>query len=211
MSYSVHLNDLAGQTAGFPEVRAVRRTAAQESGFLRMAAQLRAGGSGAAPSPSEKADTSMEAFRQSVWEKISDLPMSASSRMQSISVQISDAGFEAMKHDPEYAAWVLDTLAQDFQFQNPWTSVCGGGYAAHCFGAAKEQYHGESWYPGFMGGQGAAAFEEKAKGGFWEQRMERHKTYMELQQEAAARRRLWMKLRMNDGSVSAAELLMGLL
>ena len=41
--------------------------------------------------------------------------------------------------------------------------------------------------------------------------MERHKKYMELQQEAAARRRMLMKLRMNGGSVSAAELLMGLL
>ena len=41
--------------------------------------------------------------------------------------------------------------------------------------------------------------------------MERHKKYMELQQEAAARRRLMMKLRINGGSVSAAELLMELL
>ena len=54
-------------------------------------------------------------------------------------------------------------------------------------------------------------FEDKAKGSFWEQRMERHKKYMELAEEAAAKRRLMMKLRMNGGSVSAAELLMGLL
>ena len=54
-------------------------------------------------------------------------------------------------------------------------------------------------------------FEEKAAGGFWEQRIESHKKFMELQQKAAARRRMLMKLRMNGGSVSAAELLMGLI
>ena len=41
--------------------------------------------------------------------------------------------------------------------------------------------------------------------------MGHHKKYMELAEEAAAKRRLMTKLRMNGGSVSAAELLMGLL
>lgn len=52
---------------------------------------------------------------------------------------------------------------------------------------------------------------EKSSGDFWERRMESHKKFMELQQKEAARRRLLMKLRMNGGSLSAAELLMGLL
>ena len=154
---------------------------------------------------------SLEEYKQYIWKKISDLPMSASSRMESSSIQITDDGFEAMKNDPEYEAWVLDTLAQNFSFQNPWTAVCGGGYAVHHFGATKEQYHGESWYPGYMGGQGAALFEKKSKGGFWEQRMERQKEYMELAQKAAAKRKMMMKLRMNGGTISAAELLMGLI
>ena len=159
----------------------------------------------------EAADMSLEEYKQYIWKKISDLPMSASSRMESISIQITDDGFEAMKNDPEYEAWVLDTLAQNFSFQNPWTAVCGGGYAIHRFGTTKEQYHGESWYPGYMGGQGAALFEKKSKGGFWEQRMERQKEYMELAHKAAAKRKMMMKLRMNGGTISAAELLMGLI
>ena len=179
--------------------------------FRDMAVQLRAERNNSTPNVSEQSDLDLEAYKQSIWAKISQLPMSASSQMQSISIQISDEGFEAMKNDPEYEAWVLDTLTQDFRFENPWTSICGGGYVVHHFGATKEQYHGESWYPGYMGGQGAAMFDKKAEKSFWEQRMERHKKYMELRQEAAAKRRLMMKLRMNGGSVSAAELLMGLL
>ena len=54
-------------------------------------------------------------------------------------------------------------------------------------------------------------FAEKSKGGFWEQRTENHRKFMELQEKEAARRQMMMKLRMNGGSVSAAELLMNLL
>ena len=106
---------------------------------------------------------------------------------------------------------MLNDLREAFSQSNPWVATTGGGYSVFYIGETKEQCHAEGWYPGYMGNQGASMFEDKAKGSFWEQRMENHKKYMELQQKAAARRRLMMKLRMNGGSVSAAELLMGLL
>lgn len=211
LNNAIDMNDLTRLAGSLSGAGAVRQAAFRSGGFLSMAAQLRASGSGAVSVVSERADMSLEAYKQSIREKISNLPMSSSSRMQSISIQISDAGFEAMKNDPEYEAWVLDTLARDFRFENPWTSVCGGGYVVHHFGAAKEQYRGESWYPGYMGGQGTALFDKKSEKSFWEQRVERHKKFMELQQKAAVRRRTLMKLRMNGGTISAAELLMGLL
>lgn len=211
MSNTINLNYLTRLTRNLQAGRTVPQPAARSSDFLNRAEQLKAKTASSVPTASQTADMDLKAYKQTVWEKISQLPMSASSQMQSISVQITDEGFEAMKNDPEYEAWVLDTLERNFIFENPWTSVCGGGYAVHHFGAAKEEYHGESWYPGYMGGQGASMFAEKSKGSFWEKRAERHKEYMELSQEAAAKRRMLMKLRMNGGSVSAAELLMGLL
>lgn len=51
---------------------------------------------------------------------------------------------------------------------------------------------------------------EKEKGGFWTQREQSREEFMELQQKAAARQRLLMKLR-NGGHLSPAEVLMGLL
>ena len=159
----------------------------------------------------QTAEMSMEEYKQYIWNKISALPMSASTRMQSISIHITDEGFKAMKNDPEYEAWVLDSLAQNFSFQNPWTAICGGGYAVHHFGATKEQYHGKGWYPGYMGGQGAALFKQKSEGSYWEKMMEQHKEYMKFQQEAAEKRQMMMKQRLSKGTVSAAELLMGLL
>ena len=211
MNNTISLNYLIRLSTSFPENSTVQRTAMQNSSFLSMAAQLRANESSTTPNPPEKADMSMEAYRQAIREKISQMPLSATRQMESISIQISDAAFERMKNDPDYEAWVLNDLREAFSQSNPWVAATGGGYSVFYIGETKEQCHAEGWYPGYMGGQGAAMFEDKAKGSFWEQRMESHKKFMELQQEAAARRRMLMKLRMNGGSVSAAELLMGLL
>ena len=210
MNNTINLSYLTRLSASFLGSGAIQGSTTQGNGFMMMVAEHRAEQTAPANSVSENADMSLEDYKQYICNKISDLPMSASSQMQYISIQITDEGFEAMKNDPEYEAWVLDRLAQDFRFQNPWTAMCGGGYVVHHFGATKEQYHGESWYPGYMGGQGAALFDKKSKGSFWEQRMERHKEFMELQQKAAAKRRMMMKLR-NGGTLSAAELLMDLL
>ena len=211
MNNTISLNYLIRLSTSFPENSTVQRTAMQNSSFLSMAAQLRSNESSTTPNPPEKADMSMEAYRQAIREKISQMPLSATRQMESISIQISDAAFERMKNDPDYEAWVLNDLREAFSQSNPWVAATGGGYSVFYIGETKEQCHAEGWYPGYMGGQGAAMFEDKAKGSFWEQRMESHKKFMELQQEAAARRRMLMKLHMNGGSVSAAELLMGLL
>ena len=211
MSCTIDLNYLTRLAGNLSGTSAVRQAAPQGRDFLRMAAQLRASESSAAPAPSEKADMSMEAYQQMIREKISQMPLSSTRQMEAISIQISDAAFERMKSDPDYEAWVLNDLREAFSQSNPWVAATGGGYSVFYIGETKEQCHAEGWYPGCMGNQGAAIFEDKAKGSFWEQRMENHKKYMELQQEAAARRRMLMKLRMNGGSVSAAELLMGLL
>ena len=176
-------------------------------------APLRSGAAqpGLTQSIQAQGDTGLEAYKQSIWEKISRLPMSASQKIGSISIQISDAGFQAMKNDPEYEAWVLDTLGQNFLFQNPWVSICGGTYSIHSFGATKEEYRGSSWNAGYMGGQGVALFDTKAGKSFWEQRAERQEEFMEQQAKAAARRKMLMRLRMNGTPVSIAELLLGML
>lgn len=211
MSCTIDLNYLtrfAGKVSG---TGAVRQATSQGGDFLSIAAQLWASESSTTPNSSEKADMSMEAYRQTIREKISRMPLSATRQMESISIQISDAAFARMQNDPDYEAWVLNDLREAFSQSNPWVTATGGGYSVFCIGETKEQCHAEGWYPGYMGDQGAAMFEDRAKGSFWEQRMEHHKKYRELAEQAAAKRRMLMKLRMNGGSVSAAELLMGLL
>lgn len=52
-------------------------------------------------------DMTMVEYKQYIYNKISQIPMHPTRAGESISVTISEAGFEAMKNDPEYEAWVL--------------------------------------------------------------------------------------------------------
>lgn len=221
MNHTLTINQAARMAAALPEAAAALRPTAGLD-FLAMASRLQAGSPGlsvsagsSAPAAVARAEAapdpgSLEAYREALWEKISQLPMSASSKITSVSVRISDAGLEAMREDPDYEAWVLDTLARDFQYENPWVSLCGGGYVIHSFGASRESYHAESWYPEYQDGRGDTLFGEKSADSFWLRRAERQEEYMELQRKAAAKRRLMMKLRQGI-PLSAAELLMGLI
>ena len=62
---------------------------------------------------------SLDEYKQYIYEKISRIPMHPSQMMRSVCVHISDAGFEAMKKDPEYEKWVLDVLRKDFPIRIP--------------------------------------------------------------------------------------------
>ena len=68
----------------------------------------------------------LEKYKQYIYDQISQIPIHPSQMTSSFSVHISDAGFEAMKADPEYEKWVLDRLKYDFGFNNPWAGICGG-------------------------------------------------------------------------------------
>lgn len=128
---------------------------------------------------------SMEQYKAYIYQKISGLPTSATQKWDAVSVNISEEGFAAMKADPAYEKWVLDTLRQDFAFYNPWSAYAGGTYRVHYFGATKEEYRGESFQMGFRnGGKHTDAAKKKKQKSFWEKRAERHKLYMDLATKA---------------------------
>lgn len=130
------------------------------------------------------ADLTLAEYKQYIYQRISRIPMHPSQAMRSVSVHISDEGFEAMQRDPEYERWVLDTLKADFAYNDPWASVCGESFTIHRFGATKEEYRGDSWYTGYRNGKGRAIYEKEAEEGFWEKRAKRFKKYMRFLQEA---------------------------
>lgn len=128
---------------------------------------------------------SMDQYRMYIYQKISSLPTSATQKWDAVSVNISEEGFAAMKADPAYEKWVLDTLRQDFAFYNPWSAYAGGSYRVHYFGATKEEYRGESFPMGFRnGGKHTDSSRKKKQKSFWEKRAERHKMYMDLATKA---------------------------
>ena len=119
MNNGITLNYLTRLAGSIPKSNKTQQSAT-ESLFRRMTAQdVKAEETAPAGSISQTEDMSLEEYKQSIWQKISALLMSAPSQMSSISIQISDEGFQAMKNDPEYESWVLDGLARSFRFQNP--------------------------------------------------------------------------------------------
>ncbi len=191
------------------KAREARQTGTQGSIFMDMAARASEKKNGVfevngTEATQQKAELSkaeeMQLFKKEFYEDLSKIICNPT--VSNAAVNISDAAFQAMKDDPEYRAQVLSLLQRDL----------GASYAPrNCsvlitVGTSLDQYRADSWPVG-----NDSEFHTRSKGSFWEQRMERHKKYMELAEEAAAKRRLMMKLRMNGGSVSAAELLMGLL
>lgn len=126
---------------------------------------------------------SLAVYKQYIYQKIAVLPQHPSQRYDAVSVNISEEGFAAMKADPAYEKWVLDTLQRDLSQQNPWSNYCGGTYRTHFFGATKEEYRGESFQMGFRDGSRRTEAKKKQKN-FWEKRAERHKLYMDLSRKA---------------------------
>lgn len=139
-------------------------------------------------------EMTLEEYKEYIYDKIANIPINPSQMSSSFSVHISEEGFQAMKEDPEYEKWVLDTLKYDFGFDDPWAGIAGGRYVVHRFGAAKEEYSGQSWYAGYQNGKGGSLFNQKAEDSFWERRVERRKQlqeqFEELQQKRALDKRL---------------------
>jgi len=131
-------------------------------------------------------DMTMEEYKQYIRDKISQIPMHPSRMRESISVNISEAGFEAMKNDPEYEAWVLNDLRTGWAQPDEWAGICGGAYSTIYYGATKEECHAEMWSAGYRNGSGKNLFDSEAEDSFWERRAERKKrieTQVEEQQE----------------------------
>ncbi len=139
-------------------------------------------------------DMTMEEYKEYIYDTIAGLRMHPSQYRNTVSVYISDAGFEAMKNDPEYEAWVLDTLKKNFSFNDPWGPMNGGNYVVHSFGATKEEYHGYS-----QPKESRKSFRKKMEENYWEERRKRRKElnkkyYEELMERKAMIRRLQQKL-----------------
>ena len=189
------------------KAREARQTGTQGSSFMDMAARagekkndvFEVNGTEATQQKAElsKAEE-MQLFKKEFYEDLSKIICNPT--VSNAAVNISDAAFQAMKDDPEYRAQVLALLQRDL----------GASYAPrNCsvlitVGTSLDQYRADSWPVG-----NDSEFHTRSKVSFWEQRMERHKKYMELAEEAAAKRRLMMKLRMNGGFRSPAKIFEG--
>lgn len=134
-------------------------------------------------------DMTMDEYKQYIHKKISQIPMHPSRMQESISIHISEAGFEAMKNDPEYEAWVLNDLRTGWAQPDRWSGICGGAYSTIYYGATKEECHAQMWSAGYQNGSGKSLFDGRAKDSFWERRTEQRKrTELQMKKEQEKKR-----------------------
>ena len=87
-------------------------------------------------------DMTMEEYKQYIYDKIIRMPVNYSQIQDAVSIMISEEGFAAMKADPEYEKWVLDTIRHDLAAFYPWGTMGESTYRSHYFGATKKEYRG---------------------------------------------------------------------
>ncbi len=136
---------------------------------------------------------SMDEYKQHIYDQIASFPVAANRYKDSFSVSISDAGFEAMKNDPEYENWVLDRLQREFAYPAPaWYVAMGApaGYHTFSFGATKEELECHGFMAEFKGGQGQSIFDAHADKSFWSKRGETHKAMLEQSRKSATEKKL---------------------
>ncbi len=114
--------------------------AVEEAAAKQEAAETAAAGS--AGRIYSTADMTMEEYKQYIYDKIVKMPVDHSQIQDAVSINISEAGFAAMKADPEYEGWVLDTIRRDLSAYYPWGTMGESTYRSHYFGATKQEYKG---------------------------------------------------------------------
>ena len=123
-------------------------------------------------------DMTMEEYKQYIFDQISSYQISPTRAGDQYSINISDAGFEAMKNDPEYEEWVLDYIQRDMSYPAPGWYTAMGGPSAYCilnFGASPEERTGSMFSAGYKGGQGTSIFNSHADNSFWSRRADNKK------------------------------------
>lgn len=176
MNYTMDAGYRTRTFRNFIKVHDVKSIHNPDPSFLRKMAEA---ASATGPVRLSTEQMSMEEYKDYLYDRISQLPVHPTNMQDSVSIQISEDGLRAMKEDPEYEQWVLDSVKTNFAARDPWSGMCGGKYVILYFGAQKELSRGESWRAGYLNGSGNRLFEKKSENSFWERRTQRRKELAE--------------------------------
>ena len=126
-------------------------------------------------------EMTMDEYKGYINQKLQSLSRNATRYQDSETVIISDAGFEVMKNNPDYEAWVIDTVQQNLSFPNYLYGVVknSASISVHQFGATKEEYRGQM-YSANRSNHNPVNNEPED---FWTLRQKRMKKILKMEQE----------------------------
>jgi len=144
-------------------------------------AQVRAGKSVLAKNGASnisREDMTMEEYKGFINGLLSSIPFDSTRIYDREFISISDAGWEQMKNDPDYEAWVLGYTAGNRSVRNPFFGLPGAS-ASICvekFGASIEEHIGQS-----VGTSSLGSSSNHVKKSWWEKRQEKTEELLEEQ------------------------------
>lgn len=146
-------------------------------------------------------EMTLDEYKRHVEDQIQSMPSASTHFLDSEVVSISDAGYEAMRADPEYEAWVLDSIRKNLSTPTyaSFVSPQLEHFAVHSFGATKEEYRGQSW------ARQSKSPLELNRESYWTMRRKRSKKILEMEQELFQNVRQLKELSARKAQVRAAQ------
>ena len=132
-------------------------------------------------SDAEVEEMSMDEYKEYIYGILDKLPYHPSQMRDIQFIDITEKGWEQMKNDPKYEAWVVGYFKVDRSVCIPFANYPGVEPSIHTehFGASIEEHLGQS-YPKSM-----SKGNEKDSEDWWKKRHKRHEQYMkQLEKEA---------------------------
>lgn len=126
-------------------------------------------------------EMTMEEYKQFFTNLMNSIPFD-SSQINDIEIwNISEKGWEQMKNDPDYEAWVLGYTVQDRSFHNPFAAMPGYSPNFHTeqFGASIEEHLGQS---APMSSSDRKASADSDEEDWWEKRHKRLEEFLKQQE-----------------------------
>lgn len=89
----------------------------------------------------------MEEYQAYFYALLDTIPYDSTQRNNTTIVSISDRGWEQMRKDPDYEAWILGYFVEDRSVHNPffYWGADAGNVVYERFGASIEEHHGQGF------------------------------------------------------------------
>ena len=132
-------------------------------------------------------DMTMEEYKNFVNRLLSSISFDSTRIYDKEFISISDAGWEQMKNDPDYEAWILGYTVGNRSARNPFFGWPGasGSVCVEKFGASIEEHIGQCVG---TSGSGSSFNQLKNEKSWWEKRHEKMEELMEEQEKKAMKK-----------------------
>lgn len=134
----------------------------------------------------------MDEYKQFFTGLMDSIPYDASQKNEHEVWSITEDGWEQMKNDPDYEAWVLGYTVENRSVNNPFSSMPGytPSYCTEHFGASIDEHLGQS-FP--MGSSGTKKLSKDKGESWWDKRYKEITEIMKQQEEKSYKKAIASK------------------